>query len=113
MHNAIPTQSHSGLGITALTISLGAGALLVLLMGIAGVLDSQPGGMDENSVAANAIGLGVLFSALAQTLALALGIAGLVQAGRNKLYAVLGTVFAATGLGGTGLVLLLGAFMKG
>ena len=56
---------------------------------------------------------GVLFSALAQTLALALGIAGLVQAGRNKLYAVLGTVFAATGLGGTGLVLLLGAFMKG
>ena len=109
MHNAIPTQSHSGLGIAALTISLGAGGLLVLLMGIAGVLDSQPGGMDENSVAANAIGLGVLFSALA----LALGIAGLVQAGRNKLYAVLGTVFAATGLGGTGLVLLLGAFMKG
>ena len=113
MHNVIPTQPHSGLGIAALTISLGAGALLVLLMGIAGVLDSQPGGMDENSVAANAIGLGVLFSALAQTLALALGIAGLVQAGRNKLYAVLGTVFAATGLGGTGLVLLLGAFMKG
>ena len=68
MHNAIPTQSHSGLGIAALTISLGAGALLVLLMGIAGVLDSQPGGMDENSVAANAIGLAVNYAVYAALL---------------------------------------------
>ncbi len=48
----------------------------------------------------------------AQVLALGLGIAALVQTGRSKLFGVLGTVFASTGLVGTVLILLLGALVE-
>lgn len=115
MYQAIPTQPHSGLGIASFVISLGAGAVLCIVIGIAGVLDTQPGGLDEDSVAAGLLGLAMVATGLAQTLALALGlgIAALVQAGRNKLYGVLGTVFSATGLVGTTLLFLLGALMEG
>ena len=113
MQRPIPTQPHSGLGIASFDISLGAGAVLCIVIGIAGVLDTQPGGLDEDSVAAGLLGLAMVATGLAQTLALGLGIAALVQAGRNKLYGVLGTVFSATGLAGTALMFLLGALMEG
>jgi hypothetical protein len=113
MYQAIPTQPHSGLGIASFLISLGAGAILCIVIGIAGVLDTQPGRLDEDSVAAGLLGLAMVATGLAQTLALGLGIAALVQAGRNKLYGVLGTVFSATGLVGTTLLFLLGALMEG
>lgn len=112
MYQAIPTQPHAGLGIASFVISLGAGAILFIAIGIAGVLDAQPGGLDEDSVAAGLLGLTMVATGLAQTVALSLGIAGLVQAGRNKLYGVLGTVFSATGLAGTTLLFLIGALME-
>ena len=109
MHNVIPTQPHSGLGIASFIISLCADILLVLLLGVLGVLQSRPGGLDANSAAANTMGLGLLLTTLALTVALGLGIAALAQPGRNKVYGVLGTVFAATGLAGTVLMFTLGA----
>ena len=112
MHNAIPTQPHSGLGIASFIISLCADILLVLLLGVLGVLQSRPGGLDENSAAANTMGLGLLLTTLALTVALGLGIAALAQPGRNKVYGVLGTVFAATGLAGTVLMFTLGALAE-
>ena len=89
------TQSHPGLGVASFVISLVAGVLLLLIFGIAGLLESRPGGLDEESVAANLLGLLLLFMALAQLVALGLGIAGLAQAGRSKLFGALGTAFAA------------------
>lgn len=114
MHSsAIPTRPHSGLGIASFIISLAAGAALVLLLGIAGVLEAQSsGGIDEESTTAVVLGLILALTALAQVLALGLGIAALVQAGCSKLFGVLGTVFASTGLVGTVLVLLLGALLE-
>jgi hypothetical protein len=112
MHNVIPTQPHSGLGIASFIISLCADILLVLLLGVLGVLQSRPGGLDENSAAANTMGLGLLLTTLALTVALGLGIAALAQPGRNKVYGVLGTVFAATGLAGTVLMFTLGALAE-
>ena len=112
MHNVIPTQPHSGLGIASFIISLCADILLVLLLGVLGVLQSRPGGLDENSAAANTTGLGLLLTTLALTVALGLGIAALAQPGRNKVYGVLGTVFAATGLAGTVLMFTLGALAE-
>ena len=111
-YNVIPTRPHSGLGIASFIISLAAGAALVVLLGIAGVIESQPGGMDEESAGAIVLGLILALTALAQVLALGLGIAALVQTGRSKLFGVLGTVFASTGLVGTVLILLLGALVE-
>ena len=111
-YNVIPTRPHSGLGIASFIISLAAGAALVVLLGIAGVIKSQPGGMDEESAGAVLVGLLLALTALAHVLALGLGIAALVQAGRSKLFGVLGTVFASTGLIGTVLIFLLGALLE-
>jgi hypothetical protein len=114
MHsNAISTQPHSGIGIASFIISLAAGAVLAILLGVAGVLEAQTGGIDEESAAAIIIGLVMAFTGLAQLLALGLGIAALLQAGRNKLYGVLGTVFAATGLIGMLALILFGALLEG
>lgn len=111
-YNVIPTRPHSGLGIASFIISLAAGAALVVLLGIAGVIESQPGGMDEESAGAVLVGLLLALTALAHVLALGLGIAALVQAGRSKLFGVLSTVFASTGLIGTVLIFLLGALLE-
>ena len=111
-YNVIPTRPHSGLGIASFIISLAAGAALVVLLGIAGVIESQPGGMDEESAGAVLVGLLLALTALAHVLALGLGIAALVQAWRSKLFGVLGTVFASTGLIGTVLIFLLGALLE-
>ena len=111
-YNVIPTRPHSGLGIASFIISLAAGAALVVLLGIAGVIESQPGGMDEESAGAVLVGRLLALTALAHVLALGLGIAALVQAGRSKLFGVLGTVFASTGLIGTVLIFLLGALLE-
>ena len=68
--------------------------------------------MDEESAGAVLVGLLLALTALAHVLALGLGIAALVQAGRSKLFGVLGTVFASTGLIGTVLIFLLGALLE-
>jgi len=112
-YTAIPTRPHSGLGIASFIISLASSAVLVVLLGVAAMLESRPGGLDEESTAAIVVGLILVLAALAQVLALGLGIAALVQTGRNKLFGVLGTVFAATGLVGALLVLLLGMLAEG
>ena len=113
MYPAIPTQPHSGLGITSLIISLSAGALLIIVLGTIGVLDHRPGGYNQDSAAASVLDLLFLMTLMAQVAALGLGIAALLQAGRNKLYGVLGTVFASTGLLSSLLVLLFGALAEG
>ena len=60
------TQSHPGLGVASFVISLVAGVLLLLIFGMAGLLESRPGGLDEDSVAANLLGLLLLLMALVQ-----------------------------------------------
>lgn len=112
-HTAIPTQPHSGAGIASFIISLAASTVLLIAIGIAEALESRPGGMDEESVAAIMLGIAIILTALAQVAALGLGIAALVQAGRTKIFGVLGTVFAATGLAGTLMLFLLGALLEG
>lgn len=111
MQHSIPLQPHSGLGIASFIISLGAGLMLLIALLIAGVLESQPGGLDEDSISAGVLGLILVLAVLAQLLALGLSIAAVVQVGRNKLYGILGLVFSATGLIGAVLILLLGALL--
>lgn len=108
MQRPIPTQPHSGLGIAAFIIGLGADTLLLGLMGIADLLEPTPDSVASASASTVLFGLVIIFTTLAMVLALALGIAALVQTGRHKLFGVLGTVFATLGLISSLLLFLLG-----
>jgi hypothetical protein len=104
--------SHSGLGISAFVISLISGVVMTIAFIVAAAMEAQPGGMDEDSPAAIVMGLFLVLSVLGQMLALGLGIASMLQANRNKLFGIVGTVCAATALVGGGLLMLLGLAME-
>lgn len=93
---------HSGPGIASFIVSLVSGGVLFVIFVIAGVMEATtPGGIDETSVEAIAIGL-AMFAFLGLSLAaFVLGVCGLLQRERNKLFAILGTVFSAVALLGT------------
>jgi hypothetical protein len=89
-------QQHSGLGIASFTISIVCAILLFLLFLIAGVMEaSTPGGIDEESVEAVMLGLFIIFLLFLNLLAIGLGIGGLLQTERKKIFAILGSIFAA------------------
>lgn len=108
MQRPIPTQPHSGLGIAAFIISLSADTLLLGLIGIADLMEPTHDSVATTSAPTVLFGFIVIFATLAMVLALALGIAALVQTGRHKLFGVLGTVFAALGLTSSLLLFLIG-----
>ncbi|GGZ04281.1 hypothetical protein GCM10007169_21350 [Shewanella fodinae] len=99
---------HSGLGISSFIVSLVAAILIFITLVIAGNLaNTTPGGLDENSRAAMAIGFAIIGLVLLSLVALGLGIAGLFQKDRQKVFPILGTVFSSfTILGTIGLILL-------
>jgi len=105
-------QKHSGLGIASFIFSIVAGILIFLLIVIAGVMEvSTPGGMDEKSAAAVIVGLLLIAFLFLCLLALGLGIAGLIQKDRKKLFAILGTIFSTVTLLGTISIMVLGMAM--
>jgi hypothetical protein len=103
-----PAPRHSGLGIASFVISLVAGALLLLFVGIAGVL-TVSGGLDENSPQAVMLGLLIITILIVVLVALGLGIGGLVQRERKKIFAALGTIFSAAIFLGGVLLIVVGA----
>lgn len=107
-------EPHSGWGVASFIVSLVAGiglSLAVLISGIAEV--STPGGLDEDSLAAGLLGLLMLVMLGLLAVSLVLGIVGLVQQERKKVFAILGTVFSAAGLLGGCVLLLAGLAMGG
>lgn len=106
-------MKHSGLGIASLVTSIVSGILIFLTILVAGVIESStPGGMDEQSPEAMAVGL-FLFTFLGLALiSFGLGIAGLFQKDRKKTTSVLGTVFSGVTVIGTVFILLLGLAMS-
>ncbi len=104
---------HSGVGIASFVISLVAGLLLVIMIGVCSYLvASRHGEVNEESPEAVAVGLTMLGSLFAELVALVLGIIGLAQRDRKKIFAILGTVFSGLALLGLGGLLLLGAMMS-
>jgi hypothetical protein len=102
-------QKHSGLGIASFITSIIAGILIFLLLLIAGVMEtSTPGGIDEDSASAVIIGLFLLALLGAAFVALCLGIGGLIQKERKKIFAILGTAIAAVTTLGTIFIIILG-----
>ncbi|GGE39674.1 hypothetical protein GCM10007421_12030 [Halopseudomonas oceani] len=103
---------HSGIGIASFVLSIVSAILIFLLIIFAGVLETTtPGGMDEESAVAIVVGL-LLFLFMGMSLVgFGLGIGGLVQKGRNKIFAILGTVFSGLTIVGAVMLLLLGMSM--
>ncbi|HEY1172258.1 MAG TPA: hypothetical protein VGH19_12865 [Verrucomicrobiae bacterium] len=105
-------QKHSALGIASFVLSMLVGISFVALIVIAGILESsRPGGMDENSPVAIFLGLGLFVILGMNLLALGIGIGGLFQQDRKKLFSILGIVFSCLTLLGGGGLLLLGSMV--
>jgi len=102
---------HAGLGIASFVLSLGAGLLMVVLIVLVGFADfSSVGGLDEGAPATLLLGLGIFAAGLAEILALALGVAGVLQHDCRTLLAKLGMLMAASTLVGTAALVVVGTF---
>ena len=101
-------QKHSALGIASFILSILVGVSFLALLVIAGFVEtSRPGGMDEDSPVAMFLGLGLFAILGLNLLAFGIGIGGLFQENRKKLFSVLGIVFSSlTLIGGIGLIAL-------
>lgn len=92
-------QQHSGLGVASFVVSIIAGFSIFVLIVIAGLMEtSTPGGLDENSIEAVLVGLLLIAFVGLALVALVLGIVGLVQKQRKKIFALLGTVFSGVSI---------------
>jgi hypothetical protein len=104
---------HSGLGIASTVLSVLIGIAIFALVVIAGVLHTTtPGGLTETSPAAIIVGLGIIGGIILDIVALGLGIAGLTQQNRQKIFPILGTLFSSLTLLGTIGLIVLGNMVK-
>ncbi len=104
-----PPLPHSGLGIASFIIALVAGALLAMLVIAAGVMAATAGGgFDETAPATVALGCTILLAGLGHLVGTGLGIAGVVQRDRRKVFAVLGLVLNGLAILSIAGMLLIG-----
>jgi hypothetical protein len=103
---------HSGLGIVSFLIALAIVVIEFVLVVICGVVEvSTPGGMDENSPVAILLGLGIVGGLFAALISIGLGIAGLFQRDRSKLFAVLGMALSSLVVLGVLMLMVIGLTM--
>src|SRR5262249_41312680 len=87
---------HSGLGIVSLAIALVVGAAEIVLLVIAGILESQiPGGIDENSPEAIILGLLLIGGMVVSLVGGVLAAVALAQGMRSKVFPILGLALNA------------------
>ena len=104
---------HSGFGIGSLVTSIISGIVLISVFAYAGVLEiSTPGGIDDESVEVVLIGLAVILFFLISLVAFGLGVAGLFQKECKKVFAIIGTLIAATMITLTIGIMLLGVYAQ-
>jgi hypothetical protein len=104
---------HSGFGIASFISSIILGSLLFVMIVIAAVMQtSTPGGINEKSPVAILLGLFIIVLLLLEFVALGLGIVGLCQKDRKKIFAALGAAFSSVASIGTLLLMIIGSMMK-
>jgi len=105
-------HKHSGLGIASFVIATLVGIAMFAAFVVAGMMEvSTPGGIDESSLSAVLLGLLMIGLMIVDLVAVGLGIGGLVQKDRKKVFAVLGTVFSVATIVGTVLLIIIGNMM--
>ena len=107
-----PAPRHSGLGIASFAIGILAGLALFIALGVVAVLYNQsPGGLDEKSPTAILAGLLIIGLCLVHLLGVGLGIGGLAQKDRRKVFSVLGLAINGVALLGTIALIIIGNLM--
>ncbi len=101
-----PALPHSGLGIASFIVCLFAGLGMFGMIALAGLTaTSNPGAVEEESAVVLLIGLLAFGMVGLDIVALVLGIAGLCQKNRKKVFAILGSILSFLGI--TGIVMLV------
>ncbi|HSR63447.1 MAG TPA: hypothetical protein VLN56_08590 [Gammaproteobacteria bacterium] len=105
-------RPHSRLGIASFILSILLFIITFILLGIAGVMEaSTPGGIDETATNTIILGLAIIAVLFIDLVALVLGICGMVQKERKKIFAGLGSLLSGILLVGTILVIIIGNSM--
>ena len=100
-------NEHSGIGIASFVISIAVGCFMLAAICVAGILAAHRIPGERTYPGQMAVGLVIIFLAAADVAAIGLGIAALCQAGKNRLFGILGLVFSSlTILGVIGLMIL-------
>ncbi|MDP8254882.1 MAG: hypothetical protein P9M14_03965 [Candidatus Alcyoniella australis] len=111
---AIPELRHSGPGIASFIIALLAGISMAFVILIAGVMEtSAPGGMDTDAPETIAVGFGVCCDVMLFGIGAVLGLVGVLQRERKKIFAIMGLIFNGIACGGMLLLILIGLALGG
>ena len=98
--------------MVSLVLAITSALISFLIVLIAGVWEvSAPGGVDENSAAAVLLGLTLFGSLGINLVSLGLGIAGIVQKRRNRVFAFIGTSIAAASFVISVSIIVAGMFL--
>jgi len=102
---------HSGLGIASFVTSLTTGVVMFVLIVIAGIMATAPGGFDETSPLAILLGMAIITLMLISLISIGLGIGGWLQKDRKSIFAILGVVIGTLTVAGTGILMIIGSTM--
>jgi hypothetical protein len=104
---------HSGMGIASFLVSLVIGVGVFFIILIAGVVKAtNPESLPDESIGTALIGLFVIACLFVNLIGIGLGIAGLVQKNRKRIFSVLGTIINGIVLLGVGSLILIGIMAK-
>ena len=103
-------EKHSRLGIASFALSLVVGFLILVLFVVAGVLAQRHGGGGQYPGAV-AVGAGMILLVGLDFLAIGLGIAAVCQKERKRLFGVLGLIFSALTVFGSGALVAFGVLL--
>ena len=93
--SALPREGHSKLGIASFVTAIVGGPSFFLLCGALGYMEmNTPGGVDQTSKAVMLLGLGLILTIFILLISLGLGIAGLIQKKRKRIFSILGFIFS-------------------
>jgi len=104
-------RKHSRMGITSFIIALAQGFLTLLVIIFAGILTMR-GPQDENEAGFAVLGLFIIAGILAHLVGVGLGIAGMVQKSRKKVFSILGFVFNITVILFVILLMVIGVMVE-
>lgn len=106
-------KKHSGIGIASFITSVITGVLMFLLIAGAAVLGAAtPGGLSSSQPVTVLVGILIIALLFISLVSLGLGIGGLFQKSRKKLFAILGTIFSISICLGTFGLIIIGSLKR-